>query len=285
MELNTASPLELHLESDLRFAIELEQQLELHYQPKVWLDSGRLKGFEALLRWNHPQRGRIPPTDFIPIAEKCGLIARLGEWVAKTALRQLRDWQLRGIVTRGITMAVNVSSHQLHSPDIFECVSRELEETHIPACCLVLEITESALIDSEQSVQALLERIVAAGIGLDLDDFGTGYSCLSYLHRLPFRSIKIDRSFVQMMTEEPKSLKLVSSIIELARSLEMGVIAEGVETEEQEILLRKLGCPVAQGYRYCRPMSASAIESFICSERNLGASETSSRDPACPQGT
>jgi diguanylate cyclase (GGDEF)-like protein len=258
----------LRLESDLRIALQ-ERQFQLYYQPKIWLDTGRVKGFEALIRWRHPEMGMISPQVFIPIAEEIGLISEIGRWVARQAIQQLAAWRNAGIVDSKATMAINVSTQQFYGSDLLEFLIRELRALDLPPRCLAVEITESLIVEDAPCALALLENLVDIGIGLDLDDFGTGYSSLSYLHRFPFRSIKIDQSFIRQMCTDPKSMQLVAAIIGLARSLEMGVIAEGVETEMQLDKLREMGCAAAQGYLFSPPLSPLDLEPFLRSHLQL----------------
>ena len=262
----------LALESDLRNAIHRDE-FELFYQPKIILATGQIKGFEALLRWHQPKRGMVSPADFIPLAEETGLIKEIGRWVAARAIRQLALWRSSGVVDSRTTMAVNISSREFNEPDLLDFFKGQLEKTDLPPECLVLEVTESVLVEDSPAALALLQSIVAAGIGLDLDDFGTGYSSLSYLHRFPFRCVKIDQAFVRLMSTEPQSISLVSAIVALAGALRMGVIAEGVETEEQATHLRRMGCGFAQGYLFSRPLPASEIEVIMAAERKLSSQE------------
>jgi diguanylate cyclase (GGDEF)-like protein/PAS domain S-box-containing protein len=252
----------LELEHDLRVALQA-RQFELYYQPKVRLASGQVKGFEALIRWRHPQRGMISPGLFIQIAEEIGLINEIGRWVASEAIQQLATWRRTGAVTPETTMAVNISTKQFMQSDLRAFLIAKLDEHGIPPECLALEITESIMVGDVEAANVLLGDLAAAGIGLDLDDFGTGYSSLSYLHRFPFRSVKIDQSFVRRMSVDPESVSLVASIIGLAASLNMGVIAEGIETEAQAQTLRDMGCPVGQGYLFSPPRPPGEIENFL----------------------
>lgn len=252
----------LRLESDLREALK-NQELEVWYQPKIWLGTGAMKGFEALVRWRHPARGMIPPVQFIPVAEEIGLISEIGRWVALKAISQLADWRIKGVVPDHATMAVNVSPRQFKEADLLRFFQMQLASFEIPAACLVIEATESLLVEDSVDSLALLQSIVNAGIGLDLDDFGTGYSSLSYLHRFPFRSIKIDRSFVSRMSTDSDSVPLIASIVSLAKSLKMNTIAEGVENEDQARCLRDMGCDAAQGFLFSPPRPAQEIERYI----------------------
>ncbi len=247
------------LEGDLRQAIA-EDQLVLHYQPIVTGDK-KLIGVEALLRWRHPQRGLVPPADFIPLAEETGLIQPLGLWVLKAACEQLAAWanepgraQLR--------IAVNVSARQFRQPDIVDQFLRVITNSRADPRLLKLELTESLLVDNIKDVIGKMFALKASGIGFSLDDFGTGYSSLSYLSRLPIDELKIDRSFVNDVLIDPDDAAIAKTIIALARSLGMVVIAEGVETALQRDLLVDFGCHVFQGYLFSRPLPIDQFESF-----------------------
>lgn len=250
------------LENDLRFAVQ-EGHLYLVYQPKVEISTGRITGFEALVRWKHPKTGDISPATFIPMAEEIGLIATIGRFVTIEAIAQLGRWRQEGLVDDSITMAINLSPEQLHTLGFLESLQVELRKAGLPNECLILEVTESALLADVPPVAAELRRLHDAGIGLDLDDFGTGYSSLSYLHRFPFRSIKIDRSFVARMNEAETSSQLVTAIISIAKCFNMQVIAEGVETSDQAQTLCDLGCEVAQGYHFFRPMPLTELNTLL----------------------
>ncbi len=258
----------LEIETDLRLALQ-GNQFALHYQPKVQIDGGQVLGFEALIRWFHPERGMISPGEFIPIAEETGLITSVGRWAAVEAIRQLAAWRKAGVVDQRVTMAVNISTRQFREHDLLEWFLGILRQADLPPEALVLEITESVLVEDAPAARNLLEQIVAVGIGLDLDDFGTGYSSLSYLHRFPFRSVKIDQSFVSRLSTDPESMKVLASIIALAGSLNMAVIAEGVETPEQAASLFAMGCFSAQGYLFSPPRSAVDLELLLRSGLNI----------------
>lgn len=249
----------LQLENDLRTAIE-EHQFELYYQPKVNLLTRDIKGFEALIRWRSPERGMVLPGDFIAVAEETGLITKIGRWTLTTAIRQMGLWHKSGMVPANATVSVNLSTKQLVEADLVQFLQGELIAAGLNPNCLTIEITESMLVEDSPAAVALLESIAAAGIRLELDDFGTGYSSLSYLHRFPFSCVKIDKSFVQRMEGSSDSVTVVSSIVTLAESLGMSVVAEGVETEEQAAHLVRMGCKLAQGYLYARPMTVYDVE-------------------------
>ena len=234
------------LEGDLRDAIA-RCQLELHYQPFVDITSGRRRGFEALVRWRHPLRGLIPPDQFIPLAEETGLIVPLGEWVLRRACADAIAWP------SDLRVAVNLSPVQFKEADLFGVISGALRDSGLPPERLEIEITESVLLERGAENHAFMERLKAIGIELALDDFGTGYSSLSYLTMFPFDKIKIDKSFIRNLAQQPRSSAIISSIVTLARGLDMSVTAEGVETQEQFERLKALGVNFAQGYLLGRP--------------------------------
>lgn len=244
----------LALEGDLRRALD-RGQFVLYYQPTVSLRSGAIQGFEALLRWRHPERGLVLPSSFVPVAEETGLIVPLGEWVLEEACRQLRRW--RQDVTGDLTMSVNLSARQLGHPRLVETIRRTLRDAALAPADVRLEITESALLESEDAVQQTFAALKALGLGVALDDFGTGYSSLGYLHRFPIDCLKIDRSFVSRMDAEPRDRAIVRTVIALARTLRLDVVAEGVQTPRQAAALRALGCDLAQGYLFSEPVPAA----------------------------
>jgi len=250
---------------DLHQAIE-RNQMEVFYQPIVNLQSRCAVGFEALLRWRHPQYGLIQPLDFIPIAEDTGLIIPLGNWVLQRAATQLKTWQTVFPLTPALSMNVNVSVKQLMGPQLAQAVAGVLAETGIPPDTLNLEITESALIPELDSVQNILSGLRALHVGLKLDDFGTGYSSLSCLRTLQFDALKIDRSFVQRLNVDAESCAIVETILTLASSLRMSVVAEGIQTEEQRATLLRLGCETGQGFLFSKPVAAEAAERALAFE-------------------
>jgi diguanylate cyclase (GGDEF)-like protein len=229
-------------------------QLAVHYQPTVRLTDGRTTGFEALVRWNHPDRGLVPPVEFIPLAEETGAITGIGRWVLREALRQGAEWTA-GTGTP-LRMAVNLSPRQFQDGDVVADVVAALEETGFPAGQLTLEVTEGVLVRDVDAVVAQLEALRRLGIRIAIDDFGTGFSGLSYLRHLPADIIKIDRSFVSDLPSGRSATTLITSIVELARTLGLDVVAEGVETEDQRQALRTLDCAQAQGYLFARPEPA-----------------------------
>lgn len=252
----------LHLEAELRYAIE-HRHLVLHYQPEVDLASKEVIGFEALIRWEHPQHGLIPPNEFIPIAEESGLILPLGEWGLREACRQICEWRSLAKDDVELRVSVNLSAKQFSSPDLPKQVSTVLAETGLTGTDLRLEVTESCLMSDSEAALVMLTELRELGVGLQMDDFGTGYSSLNYLHRFPFDTLKIDRSFIQDICESKHSWQIVRSIIDLARSLKLNVVAEGIETESQLKSLRKLGCRFGQGFLFAKPLPPAAITSLL----------------------
>jgi diguanylate cyclase (GGDEF)-like protein/PAS domain S-box-containing protein len=246
----------IETESGLRKAID-NNQLVLHYQPIVSLSNNCISGFEALVRWNHPERGLIYPGEFIPVAEESDLIILLGRWVLREACRQMAEWHRSFTSVSPLTINVNVSTRQLCDPRLVEEVELALAESGLNPEALSLEVTESSLIGNAEQTLATLDRFKAINVRLEIDDFGTGYSSLSYLQRLPFDTLKIDRSFICEMSAANDSADIVKAIVEMAHSLKLKVIAEGVETEEQLSQLRELGCNSAQGFLFSRPVSAT----------------------------
>lgn len=239
------------MEQELRKALRLNQ-LEIHYQPKVKLTDGAPVGLEALLRWRHPHMGLVAPAEFIPIAEQSGLILPIGEWVLRTACKQLKAWQEAGLPP--LPVAVNVSALQFKQPDIVDVVSGALTDSGLEADMLELELTESLMVGNPELVTPKLEELKGLGVSLALDDFGTGYSNLQYLKRFPIDVLKIDQSFVSDLPENVEGASIAKAIISLAHSLGLRVVAEGIETEDQAGFLMGEGCAVGQGYLYSRPL-------------------------------
>jgi diguanylate cyclase (GGDEF)-like protein len=245
------------LENDLRQAIE-KQELQLYYQPIVALGSNRLEGFEALLRWQHPCRGLISPTEFIPIAEETGLILPIGQWVLLEACKQMRAWQSEFDKSQPQTISVNLSGKQLSDPQLTTRIHKILKETELDARLLKLEITETVFMENFESTAATFSQLRALDVALSIDDFGTGYSSLSYLHHFPINILKIDRSFVSRMAECGESMAIIKTIVTLAKSLGMSVIAEGIESAQQKLLLQGLRCESGQGYFFSEPLDGNA---------------------------
>lgn len=253
------SPKRLAMMGELGRAIR-ENQLCLHFQPKVSLITGRLYGFEALLRWNHPELGFVPPNDFIPIVEMTGLIHPMTAWVLERSISQCRAWHDRGIQ---VTIAVNLSARNLLDENIPKQIMRLLQEYQLPASALDLEITESSIMTDPARAMRVLDHLHELGVGLSIDDFGTGYSSLAYLKRLPVKTLKIDNSFVRNMLEDKQDEVIVNSTIHLAHNLGLVVVAEGVENEELLQRLRGLGCDEAQGYHIGRPMPVDKVDEWL----------------------
>jgi diguanylate cyclase (GGDEF)-like protein/PAS domain S-box-containing protein len=253
----------LEIETELHDALELEQFV-LFYQPQVSVESGRVTGYEALVRWQHPTRGLLAPSEFISIAEETGLIVPLGLWVLSEACRQMSVWNRTFDTVAPLTISVNVSFHQLSGCDLVMEVRKALRETQLRPECLKLEMTESSVMSNADLAIDILRRLKGLGVGLEIDDFGTGYSSLSYFSRLPFDTVKIDRSFIKdLLNGGSESSEIVRTILDLARSMRMNVVAEGVETAEQFRALSKLGCDLCQGYYFSKPTSKDATEALI----------------------
>jgi len=257
----------LELDNDLRRALE-RREFFLQYQPIVNLASGRISGFEALVRWEHPQRGTVSPSEFINLAEETGLIVTLGDWILNEACRQLKQWQALDNWDQSLTLNVNLSARQFTRPYLIEEIKSTLEQHGIQPANLKLELTESTLMENSANSQEILNGLQDLGIQICIDDFGTGYSSLSYLHRLPVSVLKADRAFVSNMHAQGDncSLEITRTIILLARNLEIDVVAEGVETEQQLAQLRELGCAYGQGYLFSRPMASQDIEALLSSQ-------------------
>jgi diguanylate cyclase (GGDEF)-like protein len=251
----------LKLENDLRRAMEREEFC-VHYQPIVSLETEALVGFEALVRWNHPERGLVPPDEFIPLAEETGLITEIGSWVLREACAQLRAWQ-SALGRECLTMSVNLSGKQLTQSDLIQQIGNILRQTELNPTWLRLEITESVVMENAELATNTLLQLRKLGVHLSIDDFGTGYSSLSYLHRFPVNTLKIDRSFIGRMAKGDENSEIVRTICTLANNLGMEVVAEGVETSEQLELLRSLNCEYGQGYFFSKPVDAEKATALI----------------------
>jgi len=252
----------LQMETELRTALELHH-LTIHYQPIMCLESGALTGFEALVRWQHPERGLISPVEFVPLAEETGLVVQLDRWVLRTACLQLKRWQDQFPEHAGLTMSVNTSKLQFDQADFVDEVDRVLKDTAVAAASLRLEVTETVVLGNDPVTTGMLQRLRERGVHLVVDDFGTGYSSLSYLQRLPFTGLKVDRSFIAHMDQGASSQEIVRAIVTLARGLGVKVTAEGVETKEQLEVLKQLQCDHAQGYFFHRPLDTSEAEALL----------------------
>jgi diguanylate cyclase (GGDEF)-like protein len=251
----------LQLETELRQAMK-QEEFRLFYQPIVSMKTGKIAGMEALIRWQHPDRGIIPPLEFISTTEETGLIISLGEWVISEACRQLSIWQEKFPSDPPMTMSVNISSKQL-LPNLIEHIKGVLAETGVKSSSLILEITESILMQSAEAMAPLLIQLKGLGVKLHIDDFGTGYSSLSYLHRFPVDVLKVDRSFISRIGTDGDNLEIVKAITTLAHSLDMKVIAEGVETEEQVEKLKELKCESMQGFFFSKPLDVKSFEDLL----------------------
>lgn len=265
-DMRAGAVLQMALENDLRHSMD-RGELRVMYQPIWSLESGRIVGFEALVRWDHPQHGAMQPADFIPIAEETGLILPLGEWVLRQAAQRLAHWNTKVVADDPIWVSVNVAARQLTDPGLVEIVKNTIAETGIVASRLKLEITESMIMADAVAAVGALEQLKALGIHLLMDDFGTGHASLSYLHRLPISTIKIDRYFVGRIDSNSECLEIVRTILSLSRSLSMDVVAEGVENAAQREVLQSLGCEFVQGYLLSPPLDAEAAEKLMVSTR------------------
>ncbi|MCA1613022.1 MAG: PAS domain S-box protein, partial [Acidobacteria bacterium] len=263
MVMHARAVAQMTLENDLRRALERDEFC-VHYQPIVSLQTGRISGFEALVRWNHPARGLVQPNDFIPLAEETGIIVPLGLWVLEAACRQMREWHALSPLHAGLKLSVNLSGRQFSQPDLFDRITRALVETNFDPRCLQVEITESVIMDNAKLIVSTMGALRDLGVEIAIDDFGTGYSSLSYLQRFPIHTLKIDRSFIsQEGTDDADNDEIVRTIILLARNMGKDVVAEGVETEGQLARLRELHCTYAQGYLFSRPQTAEDTETML----------------------
>ena len=251
----------LQIENDLRRALE-RNEFELFYQPITLIDTGKIRAFEALIRWRHAERGLISPVDFIPVAEETGMILPIGRWVLQEVCRQTAAWHAMAPGSK-LDINVNLSGKQFSQPDLVEQVTQTLRDTGLPACNVILEITESVIMENPEAAATTLRRLKALGVRLNIDDFGTGYSSLAYLQRFPVDTMKIDRSFVARMVESPENAEIVRTIVELAHNLNMKVTAEGIESAEQLAQLTTLNCENAQGYFLSRPLDQNTATDMV----------------------
>jgi EAL domain-containing protein (putative c-di-GMP-specific phosphodiesterase class I) len=249
-------------ESDLRAALE-QRQFVLLYQPEVELATRRVVGLEALIRWQHPERGLVPPSEFIPAAEESGMILPIGDWVLAEACNQIQQWNSRHFSADGVRVCVNLSAAQFSREGLADHVEALLMRSGIPSRQLGLEMTESSLISDMRTALSVLGSLRRLGVWLLMDDFGTGYSSLNHLHSFPFDVLKIDRSFVTRMADGEQPLQIVRTIVELARVMGMDVVAEGIETHVQHQLLGAMGCRYGQGFLYAKPMTADAVTELL----------------------
>jgi EAL domain-containing protein (putative c-di-GMP-specific phosphodiesterase class I) len=264
-DLNADALERLQLEADLRRALALHE-FELHYQPRLDLHTGRITSLEALIRWRRPDGELVPPLRFIPVAEETGLIVPIGEWVLRTACEQMRTWRDAGHTS--LRVAVNLSPRQFRQPDLTATIRSILADTGLESRHLELEITESVAMHDPEASRGVLEKLSALGVLHAIDDFGTGYSSLAYLKRFPIDFLKIDQSFVQGVPDDADDANIVRAIIALGLSLEVTLIAEGVETEAQSDFLHAHGCHEIQGYLFCKPKPAAELEALLA--KSLG---------------
>jgi diguanylate cyclase (GGDEF)-like protein len=277
-EMHVRAMMRLQVETDLHQALE-RREFTLHYQPIVRLETGRIHGFEALLRWQKSGQGFVPPTQFIPIAEETGLIIPLGAWVLNEACHQMQLWQEQFPQHGPLLISVNLSGKEFLQPNLVAQINQALQRSGLSPACLKLEITESVIMDNALEATAMLEQLRVLGVKISIDDFGTGYCSLSYLHTFPLDILKVDQSFVRCMNDAPTNAEIVRTIVALAHNLRLEVIAEGIERQEDVERLRILGCEYGQGYFYARPLTAEkATEAlsllYLPADAKLDASTT-----------
>jgi diguanylate cyclase (GGDEF)-like protein/PAS domain S-box-containing protein len=263
--LNATFSERLSLENAMRRALE-RHEFSLFYQPQVNIESGAVTGMEALVRWQHPARGLLPPSEFIPLAEETGLIVPIGDWVLRTACAQMRAWQEMGLPP--VRLAVNLSAQQIEQPHFVETLLGVLKETGLAADVLEIEITESVIMKDVENTIVKLVKLSDHGVKIAIDDFGTGYSSLSYLKKLPIHTLKIDQSFVHDISRDPGGTSIVTAIIAMAKGLNLNMVAEGVETQKQLSFLRDLDCDEMQGFLYSWPLTAAEATSVLTSEQS-----------------
>ncbi len=263
--MHAAAVARLQLERELRNSVE-EQRFRLYYQPIVSLRTGKIRGFEALVRWQHPTRGLVSPEEFIPLAEETGVIFPLGTWVFQEACRQMHSWQQQCAATPPLFISINLAVKQLEQPDLVVQLNRILQETGLTPQSVKLEITESSLMENTSTTAAMITQLRDLGTQISLDDFGTGYSSMSYLHSFPINTLKIDRAFISRMCTDTQSAAIVRTILALAHHLGMDVVAEGVEFAQQFLDLRTLGCEYAQGYFVSKPLDSQAAEALLAAD-------------------
>jgi diguanylate cyclase (GGDEF)-like protein len=251
----------VRMEADLRTALA-DESLDIHYQPLINMRTGRISGVEALARWQHPTLGAIPPTEFIPLAESTGLIRQLGEWVLRRSCRQAVEWQQADPEFSGLRVSVNVSARQLSDGDMTATVVSALEASGLAPDCLTLEMTESVLLDDSGETLSTLKEIRALGVRLAIDDFGTGYSSLSYLHRFPVDVLKIDKSFIERLSQDGDA-SLVSTIVRLGHTMNLETVAEGIEHADEMLMLRRQGCTTGQGFHFSQALPADELQALL----------------------
>jgi EAL domain-containing protein (putative c-di-GMP-specific phosphodiesterase class I) len=264
-EMNVRAVERQSIEQDLRSALE-RKEFTLHYQPKVVLKTGEISGVEALIRWNHPVRGMVPPLQFIPVAEDSGLILPIGAWVLCEACTQAKAWTDSGLPP--MTIAINVSAIQFRNEGFLERMFATMSDIGLDPQFLEVEITESVLMKHSEVASTILNALRDKGVRVSVDDFGTGYSSLSYLRKFPLDALKIDQSFVRQITPKPADAGIVSAIISMGQGLKLQVIAEGVETDQDLAFLKAHNCDEAQGYLFSRPLPANELMSWLDSYRS-----------------
>jgi EAL domain-containing protein (putative c-di-GMP-specific phosphodiesterase class I) len=266
--MSTFFPERLTLESELRRAVA-SKEFEVYYQPKVNVGDGRIVGMEALVRWNHPEKGLLLPRDFVAVAEDTGLMTAIGKWIIEHACARSRAWLEAGYPP--LRVGINISCVQFRQRDLLDTIGQTLLTTGLPADCLELEITEAVVMHNPSAAIVMLEKLSEMGVHIAIDDFGTGCSSLSYLKRLPIDRLKIDCSFVRDISSDPDDAAIVKATIAVAHNLRLKVIAEGVETAEQLEFLRRLGCDEYQGYHNSRPLTAAQFERLLRAEFGVHA--------------
>lgn len=262
-EMSQKAMYRLELENQIRTALK-EDEFVVYYQPKIDLSNNQCVGAEALVRWNHPERGFISPDDFIPLAEEIGLITQLDEWVMKTACKQFKQWASDGIVLQNLS--VNISSRHFKENNLIDYCKTLLEMIDILPEHLEIELTESALVDNYENAKRILNELHAMGVHIALDDFGTGYASMAYLKEFPFDTVKIDRSFVRDIPEDQEDAAIVTAMIHLSQALNLSIVAEGIETESQKAFLTQNACAYGQGYLWSKPVSAEEFAENITAE-------------------
>jgi EAL domain-containing protein (putative c-di-GMP-specific phosphodiesterase class I) len=270
-EFSTFFPERLMLENDLRRALG-RREFELHYQPRVDIEEGRIIGMEALIRWRHPHKGLLFPDEFVPLAEDTGLIVPIGRWVIEESCAQNKAWQSAGL--QKLQVAVNISGVQFRQKDLLDTIAHAIASSGMPAECLEVEITESVVMQNPSEAIITLEKLSQMGVQISIDDFGTGYSSLSYLKRFPIDKLKIDRSFIRDISSDMDDAAIVRATIGLAHNMRLRVVAEGVETDDQLQFLRSLGCDEYQGYHKSKPLPAPEFE------RNVRGESSEHKAPA-----
>ena len=257
----------IRLETDMRSAID-NREFEVYYQPILDLRSEQVMGMEALVRWNHPSHGLIPPLEFIPLAEESGLIVPLGQWIMEEACSQAQKWQTQYGCAEKLSITVNVASRQFQDDGLADMICQALVKSKLPPECLIIEITESTMLSNTESTIKKLDELKKLGIRFAIDDFGTGYSSLSYLQRFPVDILKIDKSFIDRIALDKEGAAVAKALITMSETLHLKTIAEGIETPHQRTALQDLGCELGQGYHFARPLQAAAMDEFLCASKS-----------------